>query len=53
MLTGVGARVAGVLRAATAAVTPVRHRWHADKVARGPALVRYGWHREHIMPSGG
>jgi len=33
-------------------LTPVRHRWHADKVARGPALRRYGWDKEDIMPSG-
>ncbi|XP_043195802.1 39S ribosomal protein L51, mitochondrial-like [Amphibalanus amphitrite] len=52
MLSGVSGRVSAVLRAATAAVTPVRNRWHADKVARGPVAVRYGWHKEHIMPSG-
>ncbi|KAF0294683.1 39S ribosomal protein L51, mitochondrial [Amphibalanus amphitrite] len=51
MLSGVSGRVSAVLRAATAAVTPVRNRWHADKVARGPVAVRYGWHKEHIMPS--
>jgi len=49
-----------IVRAATASLTPVRHtsltpvrhRWHADKVARGPALRRYGWDKEDIMPSG-
>ncbi|XP_037075383.1 39S ribosomal protein L51, mitochondrial-like [Pollicipes pollicipes] len=52
MLGGVGPRLSAVLRAATVTVTPVRFRWHANKVARGPALRRYGWNKEHIMPSG-